>query len=160
MKLDKLAKTLLALTAASLTLQFGTGCDEKTAPGETAPTAAATAPAAAKPTAAPSETAVSSTFVQTPDGKSARLIEMAVTDNGYEPSKITVVRGQPVVFRITRKTDNTCATEILITDSDVNVKLPLNQTVDVPYTPTKTGEIKFGCAMDKMISGVLLVEEA
>lgn len=160
MKLDKLAKTLLALTAASLTLQFGTGCDEKK-PEAPAAATPAPAPQAKAPVAAASpDTTVSSTFVQTADGKSARLIEMAVTDNGYEPAKLQVVKGQPLLLRITRKTDNTCATEILIQDSDVNVKLPLNQTVDVAYTPTKSGEIKFGCAMDKMVSGVLVVEEA
>lgn len=158
MKLAKLAKTLLALTAASLTLQFGVGCAEKKPHTAAPPTPeAAAAPRAAAPA---TDSAVTSTFVKTADGQDARLIEMTVTDRGYEPGRITVTQGQPLLFRITRKTDNTCATEILIQDSDVNVKLPLNQTVDVPYTPSKTGEIKFGCAMDKMISGVLIVEAA
>ena len=157
MKVAKLAKSLLALTAAGLTLQYGTGCDEKTPSTPPAPVVAA-APAAEA--AAPPDTSVSSTFVQTPDGGSARLIEMAVTEEGYVPARLTAVRGQPLLLRITRKTDSTCAVDLLIADTDINVKLPLNEPVEVAWTPNRSGEIKFGCSMDKMISGVLLVEDA
>jgi len=38
------------------------------------------------------------------------------------------------------------------------VPLPLNKAVEVAWTPTKAGKVKFGCAMDMMVSGVLLVE--
>jgi hypothetical protein len=30
--------------------------------------------------------------------------------------------------------------------------------VEVPFTPTKSGELKHGCAMGKMVGGVLSVE--
>lgn len=68
---------------------------------------------------------------------------------------LTLKRGQPVVTRVV---DSTCATEILIERTDLNVALPLLKPVEVRFTPSKTGALKFGCAMDKMIGGILLVE--
>jgi plastocyanin domain-containing protein len=90
------------------------------------------------------------------DGK--QVIELAVTPDGFVPTPVKVKAGQPVELRITRKTDKTCATEIVVKEHGINQKLPLDQTVAVSFTPTKTGELKYGCAMDQMIAGVLIVE--
>ena len=86
------------------------------------------------------------------------VVQMAVTEAGFEPASVTVKKGQPLKLVITRKTDKTCAKEIVIDDYGINTKLPLNQPVTVAFTPTKSGELKYGCAMDKMIGGVLFVE--
>jgi plastocyanin domain-containing protein len=83
--------------------------------------------------------------------------EMSVTLKGFEPANIAVKAGEPATLVITRKTDDTCATEIVIDEPKVNVKLPLNQPVTVTFTPTKTGTLKYGCAMNKMIGGVISV---
>ena len=85
-------------------------------------------------------------------------IAMDVTADGFVPSNVTLKAGQPVIFVITRKTDETCATDLLIEGTDIRTPLPLNKPVEVAWTPTKTGKVKFGCAMDMMVSGVLLVE--
>lgn len=87
-----------------------------------------------------------------------RVITMAVTDDGFVPGDVKVKLNEPVTLQITRKTDETCATEILIEGTDINVPLPLFKTVSVNWTPTRAGSVKFGCAMDKMIGGVLLVD--
>jgi plastocyanin domain-containing protein len=58
---------------------------------------------------------------------------------------------------ITRKTDQTCANEIVIDDPALKKDLPLNQPVTVAFTPKKTGELTYGCAMDKMIAGKIVV---
>jgi plastocyanin domain-containing protein len=87
-----------------------------------------------------------------------QVVELAVTSNGFEPTPVKVKAGQPVELRITRKTDKTCATDIVMKEYDINQKLPLDQTVAVSFTPTKGGELKYGCAMDQMVAGVLLVE--
>jgi len=55
-----------------------------------------------------------------------------------------------------RKTDATCAKEIVIKEYKINCKLPLNEQVTVEFTPRK-GEFAFACAMD-MIKGKLIVE--
>jgi plastocyanin domain-containing protein len=82
---------------------------------------------------------------------------MAVTDRGFEPQNLRVKKGEPVTLIITRKTEATCATEIVIDEHKINAKLPLNQPVTVTFTPTKSGELKYGCAMKKMIGGVIKV---
>lgn len=85
-------------------------------------------------------------------------IKMSVTDNGFEPARLSVDKGQPVRLEITRKTDRTCATEIVIDEYNVRADLPLNQPVTVTFTPTESGEVKYGCAMDKMIGGVISIK--
>ncbi|MBL8916891.1 MAG: cupredoxin domain-containing protein [Archangium sp.] len=97
--------------------------------------------------------------VSTPVKKPAtRRIEMAVTTDGFVPHDVKVKANEPVTLVVTRKTDETCATEILIEGTDINAPLPLDKPVEVAWTPTKAGQVKFGCAMDKMIGGILLVE--
>jgi plastocyanin len=85
-----------------------------------------------------------------------RTVELAVTDNGFEPSKIKVKKGEKVRFVITRKTDRTCATEIVIKDHGINQDLPLNKAVTVEFTPAKSGEIRYACAMGH-IGGVVFI---
>ena len=88
----------------------------------------------------------------------ARRIELTVTENGFEPSPITVKQGEPLDLVVTRKTDKTCATDIVIPEAGIKKALPMNEPVVVSFTPSKAGELKYGCAMDLMIAGVLLVE--
>jgi plastocyanin domain-containing protein len=90
--------------------------------------------------------------------KGETTIEMAVTEKGFEPATVKVKKGEPVTLVITRKTDATCAKEIVIDEHKVHTKLPLNKAVKVTFTPSKSGELKYGCAMGKMIGGVLSVE--
>jgi plastocyanin domain-containing protein len=87
-----------------------------------------------------------------------KTIEMSVTDKGFEPAAVKVTKGEPVTLVITRKTDATCAKEIVIDEHKINTPLPLNKPVKVTFTPKKSGELKYGCAMGKMIGGVLTVE--
>jgi len=87
----------------------------------------------------------------------AKVIEMTVTSEGYVPDKIHVAKGEKVRLQITRKTDKTCATEIVIKDLGINQPLPLNKMVTVEFTPKKSGQLKYACGMD-MISGILFVD--
>jgi plastocyanin domain-containing protein len=91
------------------------------------------------------------------EGPVQNRVEMKITDKGFEPQNLRVKKGEPVTLIITRKTDLTCATEIVIDEYNINVKLPLNQAVTVTFTPNKSGELKYGCAMKKMIGGVIKV---
>lgn len=105
------------------------------------PPAAAAAPVAAAATS--------------PTGE--QLVDITVTEEGYIPKQVSVDKGRPVHMRVTRKTDKTCATEVILPEHDINAKLPLNQTVDIVFTPTKSGELRYGCAMSHMISSVIQV---
>ena len=87
----------------------------------------------------------------------AKVIEMTVTSEGYVPDKIHVKAGEKVRLQITRKTERTCATEIVIKELGINQPLPLNKPVTVEFTPKKSGQLKYACGMD-MISGILFVD--
>ncbi len=85
-----------------------------------------------------------------------RAIAIAVTQNGFEPARVQVAKGEPLKLVVTRKTDDTCAKQIVITDEHIKADLPLNRPVTLSFTPKRTGEIKYVCGMN-MISGVLEV---
>ena len=46
----------------------------------------------------------------------ARSVEMSVTNKGFDPARIEVKKGEPVHLVVTRKTDGTCAKELVIKD--------------------------------------------
>src|SRR5512147_1901689 len=77
-----------------------------------------------------------------------RTVDMQVTEDGFVPAKIKANKGEKLRLVITRKTDRTCATEIVIKDHGIDTKLPLNKAVTVELTPKKSGELKYACGMD------------
>ena len=85
-----------------------------------------------------------------------RVVEMQVTGDGFVPAKIKVKKGEKLRLVITRKTDRTCATEIVIKGHGINTPLPLDKPVTVELTPKASGEIKYACAMGH-IRGVIFV---
>ncbi len=133
---SKLIKPLLALAASALVLSQQ-GCTQEQKPAAAAPTAAA-------PSAKPSE--------------GPRSVTLTVTEKGYEPSPVQLKKDEPVKLVVTRKTDQTCATEIVMKDYGINTPLPLNTPVEIAFTPNKTGTLTYGCAMGQMISGTFMVE--
>jgi plastocyanin domain-containing protein len=135
----KIVKILLALTVVGVLVAGLQGCKRDTPP-----------PAPAQPPTL-SEKAAGAAPVE-------RVVEMKVTDNGFEPSPVTLKKGEPVTVKVTRVTDNTCATDFVLDEHNINQKLPLNQTVAIHFTPEKTGELKYGCAMQKMVSGRFVIE--
>jgi plastocyanin domain-containing protein len=65
-----------------------------------------------------------------------QVVTMQVTSEGFVPAQVKVKAGQPVKLIVTRKTDVTCAKEIVIKDFGINKPLPLNQPVEITFTPT------------------------
>jgi plastocyanin domain-containing protein len=86
-----------------------------------------------------------------------QTVRLDVTDRGFEPAEIKVHSGRPVTLLVTRKTDATCAKEIVIADAHVREELPLNQEVRITFTPETPGELRYACGMD-MLTGSLRVE--
>lgn len=88
-----------------------------------------------------------------------RRIDLTVTERGFDPGKVTVKRGEEVRLVFTRKTDNTCAKEVVIrTDKEkIEKKLPLNEAITITTSFPKAGEIRFACGMD-MHGGVIVVQ--
>lgn len=88
--------------------------------------------------------------------KAPRIVKMEVTEDGFMPDKVEVKKGEHLMLKITRKTDVTCATEIVIKDKNINTKLPLNKEITVDLGVLKEGKLTYSCGMD-MISGVLTI---
>lgn len=139
---SRIAKPLLAVALAGAVLSAAQGCSKPATPEAPKP-AAAEAPKPAEPAAAPG----------TP-----RTVALSVTEKGYEPSPVSLRKGEPVKLVVTRTTDKTCATELILEDYNINAALPLNQPVEIAFTPEKSGKLVYGCAMGKMISGVFMVD--
>lgn len=138
----KIVKILLALTVAAALVAGLQGC-KRDAPPPPAP-------------AQPPTLSEKAAGVAAPSGE--RVVAIKVTDNGFEPNPINLKKGEPVRLQVTRTTDNTCATEFVLDEHNINQKLPLNEAVAIRFTPDKTGELKYGCAMQKMISGRFVIE--
>jgi plastocyanin len=85
-----------------------------------------------------------------------RVVEMEVNGEGFVPARIKVKKGEKVRLLITRKTERTCATEIVIKVQGINTPLPLNEQVAVELTAKSSGEIKYACGMGH-ITGVIFV---
>jgi plastocyanin domain-containing protein len=83
---------------------------------------------------------------------------LSVTELGFAPSPVRVYAGRPVTLVVTRQTDNTCATELVVPEAAVKVALPLHVPVTVSFLPGKSGTLRYGCGMQMMVSGILLVE--
>lgn len=136
--ISKIIKPLLALAATGAVLASQQGCS-KEPKAEAAPAVAAPAEAR-KP------------------GDGPRVIPLSVTEKGYEPSPISLRKDEPVKLVVTRTTEQTCATELVMKDYGINTPLPLNTPVEIAFTPNKTGTLTYGCAMGQMISGAFMVE--
>jgi plastocyanin domain-containing protein len=83
--------------------------------------------------------------------------ELAVTDSGFTPATITVPAGKPVTLVVTRKTDATCAKEIVFPQQNIRKELPLNQAVEIALPASPRGEIAYRCGMD-MLGGKVSVQ--
>lgn len=96
-----------------------------------------------------SNTAIASSNKQT--------INVWVTEKGFEPTVLKVKQNQDISLSITRKTDSTCAKEIIFPAQKIKKELPLNKAVTIKLGKLKKGDIHFSCGMD-MVSGVINVQ--
>jgi plastocyanin domain-containing protein len=93
-----------------------------------------------------------------PAGKSGiRIVEVTVTSKGFEPADVKVKAGHPVRLVVTRKTDKTCATELVMDDLGINQPLPLDTPVTVEFTPSESGTLRYACAMNH-IGGLVTIQ--
>ena len=86
-----------------------------------------------------------------------QYIEMEQWAGGYNPKRIAVKVGVPVVWQINSINSYTCASSIIVPALGITRSLsPGINTIE--FTPTKTGSIKFSCAMG-MYTGIINVIE-
>ena len=101
----------------------------------------------------------STTATASKPADSARF-EIKVTDNGFEPADVAVPAGKPVTLVFERKTDQTCAKQVILTMDDgkkIEKQLPLNTPVELAATFPKAGKLGYACGMD-MIKGTITVQ--
>lgn len=83
---------------------------------------------------------------------------ITVSSDGYEPSSIAAVKGQPVRLAFYRSDAKNCGGEVVFAKLNIKKQLPVGETVMVEFTPTESGEFAFACGMD-MFRGKLIVAE-
>ncbi len=79
-----------------------------------------------------------------------------VTSVTYEPDTVEAEVGKPIKITFIRRSEQGCGTEIVFPDLKINKPLPLNKPVEVTFTPTKKGVLRFTCGMD-MFDGKVVV---
>ena len=86
--------------------------------------------------------------------------DIKVTEKGFEPDDVSVPAGKPVTLVFERKTDQTCAKQVILTMDDgkkIEKELPLNTPVELAATFPKAGKLGYACGMD-MIKGTITVQ--
>jgi plastocyanin domain-containing protein len=89
-----------------------------------------------------------------PDVQTAKVI---VSEKGFEPASVSLKAGLPARLTFVRTTENTCGTEVVFPSLNIKHALPLNQPVDIEFTPAIAGEIAFACGMN-MLRGTVVVQ--
>jgi plastocyanin domain-containing protein len=90
------------------------------------------------------------------DAAREQRVRISVTEKGFVPAVVTVQAGRPVMLLVTRRTDRTCATELVLKAHGINEKLPLGKTVVIRFTPERTGTLDYACGMG-MYRGKIVV---
>jgi len=88
----------------------------------------------------------------TADGR----VEIEVGARGYDPERVDATAGEPLTLVFTRVTDEGCGDELVIASQDIRRELPLDEPVQVTFTPERSGELRFTCGMD-MYDGTIVV---
>ncbi len=83
--------------------------------------------------------------------------KIVVNEQGFEPAKVVLRAGTPARLTFIRATDKTCGTEVVFPSLNITRALPLNEPVQIEFTPTKSGAIAFTCGMN-MLRGDVVVQ--
>lgn len=87
----------------------------------------------------------------------AQTAKVIVSEQGFEPARVSLRAGIPARLTFVRTTDNTCGTEVVFPSLKITRALPLNEPVIIEFTPAKSGEMAFACGMN-MLQGTVVVQ--
>jgi|SRR5919204_5570414 plastocyanin domain-containing protein len=96
---------------------------------------------------------------QLPAVSQSGIVEVTVTEKGFEPERVQAKAGQPLTLRFTRKVAQTCADAVLVQGDAVRHMLPLNAPVDVKVTAPPSGELAFACPMNMYRGAIVVVAQ-
>jgi plastocyanin domain-containing protein len=77
-------------------------------------------------------------------------VHVDVTDRGFEPAEVRVPAGRAVTLVMTRKTEQTCATEVLFPSLGQRHSLPLNRPVRILLPASPGGTLSYQCGMNML----------
>jgi RND family efflux transporter MFP subunit len=109
-----------------------------------------------RPASNPTATATPPSSSNGRSSEAAQTAKVVVSEQGYEPAKVTVRAGTPARITFVRTTDKTCGTEVVFPLLNIKRALPLNEPVVIEFTPAKSGDIAFACGMN-MLHGTVVV---
>jgi cobalt-zinc-cadmium efflux system membrane fusion protein len=107
-------------------------------------------------TGTPKATATSASSATVGSNPTVQTAKVIVSEKGYEPATVTLRGGTPARITFVRTTEKTCGTEIVFPSLKIKRALPLNETVVIEFTPTKSGDVAFACGMN-MLHGTVVV---
>ena len=86
-------------------------------------------------------------------------VQISVTEKGFEPARTFVHKGEPITLVVERKTDQTCAKEIVLQGLNIRKALPLNQAVRIGPLPADVigDSLGYACGMN-MYTGVIVAQ--
>lgn len=98
-------------------------------------------------TAAHDHGAMTKVAAKAAPAKSPTVVQMTISDDGVSPMAIAAKQGEPLRIAITRTTNSTCITHVVVRDYGINQAIPLNKTVNIDITPKATGKVRVACGM-------------
>jgi membrane fusion protein, heavy metal efflux system len=110
--------------------------------------------ASGSPSAPRGETSGGAASVSNAEMQTASI---TVGEQTFEPSRLTLRSGVPARLIFVRTTDKTCATSVVFPSLSIRRDLPLNQPVEIAFTPQTAGEIQFVCGVN-MLRGTVIVQ--
>ncbi|MCA1829792.1 MAG: cupredoxin domain-containing protein [Myxococcales bacterium] len=84
------------------------------------------------------------------------VVDISVTEKGFEPARVDAAPGAPLTLRFTRKIKETCADAVDVEGDPVRHMLPVDVPVEIKVKAPPSGELAFACPM-KMVNGAIVV---
>lgn len=88
-----------------------------------------------------------------PAVRSARI---DITGHGFMPDRVAARAGERLDLTFVRRTDQTCATEVVVPSLNLRKALPLDTPVTIAVTADRGGPLAFTCGMN-MLHGTVVV---
>ncbi|AIE83792.1 efflux RND transporter periplasmic adaptor subunit [Fimbriimonas ginsengisoli] len=86
-----------------------------------------------------------------------KTLEISITESGFDPASLTLTGPTPHRVTFVRKTDNTCAKQVVFPSLGITRDLPLNVPVTIDLPATAKGELNYACGMN-MLKGKVIVQ--
>lgn len=74
-------------------------------------------------------------------------VKIEVTDDGFAPTVAYVPKGRPFTLLVTRHSDETCATSLVLEKTKQKYRLPLEETVRIELPAAGGDTVWYTCGM-------------